>query len=88
MYYYLVGLALLGSCLADGGPQDSFQSRSAEYAPVKYGGPIVYSGENHPLFTSLHHQETLNHMAVAEKVAADLPQPSNMYLYLIMTCPY
>ena len=49
MYYYLVGLALLGSCLADGGPQDSFQSRSAEYAPVKYGGPIVYSGEKPPI---------------------------------------
>ena len=48
MYYYLVGLALLGSCLADG-PQDSFQSRSAEYAPVKYGGPIVYSGEKPPI---------------------------------------
>ena len=48
MYYYLVGLALLGSCLANG-PQDSFQSRSAEYAPVKYGGPIVYSGEKPPI---------------------------------------
>merc|ERR1712008_228469 len=28
---------------------DSFQSRSAEYAPVKYGGPIVYSGEKPPI---------------------------------------
>jgi len=47
MYYYLVGLVLLGSCLAD--RPDNFQSRTAEYAPVKYGGPIVYSGEKPPI---------------------------------------
>merc|ERR1712106_288519 len=45
MYYYLVGLVLLGSCLAD-----KPQARSAEYPPaVKYGGPIVYSGEKPPI---------------------------------------
>jgi len=36
MYVYLFGIVLLGSCLA-------------EYAPVKYGGPIVYSGERPPI---------------------------------------
>ena len=45
MYYYLVGLVLLGSCLAD-----KPEARSADYSPpVKYGGPIVYSGEKPPI---------------------------------------
>ena len=38
MYVYLFGIALLGSCVA----QDS-------YAPVEYGGPIVYSGVKPPI---------------------------------------
>ena len=38
MYIYLFGIALLGFCEAE----DS-------YAPVKYGGPIVYSGEKPPI---------------------------------------
>merc|ERR1712008_294713 len=41
-------LSVAGLLLSNG-PQDSFQSRSAEYAPVKYGGPIVYSGEKPPI---------------------------------------
>merc|ERR1712048_1226674 len=45
LMHCLVGLVLLGSCLAD-----KPEARSADYAPpVKYGGPIVYSGEKPPI---------------------------------------
>ena len=46
MSYYLVGLALLSAttiCLADKPSSDSYDP------PVKYGGPIVYSGEKPPI---------------------------------------
>ena len=38
MYVYLFGIMLMSSYLAE----DS-------YVPVKYGGPIVYSGERPPI---------------------------------------
>ena len=50
MSYYLVGLALLSTlCLADK-PSSDYGAPAQDYEPpVKYGGPIVYSGEKPPI---------------------------------------
>ena len=50
MKVLLVGL-LIGACSGDKGPsQDSYNAPQQFYTPqVKYGGPIVYSGEKPPI---------------------------------------
>ena len=47
----LLAVFLVGACLADKGPsQDSYNAPQEFYTPqVKYGGPIVYSGEKPPI---------------------------------------